>query len=1790
MDHFPSDLVTVIRHGSHLLNQLAEATYDLHEQVASWATVTLASAARALASAPRAADVQALAATVWEQVWPATAQRIAIPSLSRPSAALANALLSEGLVNSQSVPQIMTKIIMGLSSQAIAQPSESICELLFRALEILRMNRTGTNPAIGKSALGLVHRIWIPAFVYAQPLTSHDYELAAVQCSAVDFLPVLKALSGFSISQDPPLIVPRIVTARTATTKHLINKASTSRALKYMLFADVGDTRLRAKSGDTSTSSRRQPSADLNPLEEGHPASTLLLSLTNVLRVLHARMSTVEVDDKRGESRNKPRLGAAAFSALELKRTANAAVLGLLFSGATRQQGFRVQPDLAQMALDILEMTVVQASARRHVVTEKADILSGLMTLCIPDDLPAPCPMVSFPIARSLVVPGVLDTARNQQKRVSDTSLFKATFSAALDIPDVAPSLSALLHSLHELINSSISEAQLGDSLNAPAGHPDMDDLDFDEFGSERPVVGSNAQGHVLLDKILYGSVWYAFVTRLFGSVCMLDALKSSAGLASRKNTTSPALLLLKQPLDLSHVVILLPAANAADTHDLIHLNHDALAAFTDLVANQILSNYVYSRSPLAHQLALCLIRLGIRHMDFALQSRDLQLLTDWFLTKAHKRALSSWWVINDFADLLNDFLGQNELYDFWEPDNQCISKNDPAFVLMELMRHWDFRIRLHASTLMGVLFDQAANPTSDTEYEGGTFNAAMAKTSVNATLYERTLTSFAFFANSAIAAPMARVGAIASFLTVPYRMNGYGPYIKHFLVAIAYRLGFKDARDLFRAFNLYIVDELQSAGFEMISLEWELLGYHSAQEGIRDNMGMMGVAILMTSEEMGEPAYMLGQLCELADVPMDEYFDQTRPLLFTVVLGDWVFEASIGKQSKQAAWTQAVEFLRRAEMSFRPTQKKTETLICEVKDQIVAWLLRLTVIEQSAAMDDTDEVALTVARAGPGVAEFLKPFVEPYDDLPDTHPVPPPSRPQMSLSCLIDALLLMDSQVEGGIFTRSCCYHVINHLFTAIVDAKLTDRRVQLARVIPIFLGLYHTTLAETSLIFDTLLRRAALLLSDASLVPIIFPVTMNLWEIVAEHSDESCRIFRPETWLLSIVDAGFIVDGALKKTSRLMWSRAADYLTSLVAACCTKAPIVSDTALQVLFFWPDALAQAVLEQMQPKVPLSKYVRSMHTFPKLALNVQSLRHILDIIRDGHESAIQRFNTRGLWLLKRQLPQLRLGNARDLAQWGHFFTQILLVCGGYFVSPHADVWARLSSDRLQGNRLNCSAESGSGTTNLQSIMSPVLDTWLDHRSDTHERFFFGLRALVSELPKVEISGFQDNYIKDELGLLSAFPPNTRSKGEPLELKNVLDTCLESCQEEFSNWICTLTKGMSSSLIFTAPTSDFFARLVPLLDGRPELAEKLFAPLTLQILSDERKPQAGRSTPQSRSISAFFRAILAMDDIDGRIHALLVQCMLYLRVHDPARFALDVDYLILAQRALRGKLYSASLLFIELNRDRVSQAQVHRIHDLENELLHEIYRYIDDPDGFYSLPPLSGQSDDLLEVMRHEGRWQTAFEITAADHEVLQQTQLGGAPISSTAEPLHQLGFHSMASELLMTMQEADSPFGSQSAARPIRSESIKGDLRPYEIAWQASRWDIPAPRLATNHVTPGSGGCLYTALQCLHTLHSRSEVIPQVNEAQSTLLHGLASLPTEPSKALNATCIEMIGVGEVQRWLQLSRMHPLAMTSLSIMHHHLATEALDNMTSIEYVTLTPENLFQLLTLSIRTKT
>ncbi|KAJ5678082.1 uncharacterized protein N7477_003715 [Penicillium maclennaniae] len=180
------------------------------------------------------------------------------------------------------------------------------------------------------------------------------------------------------------------------------------------------------------------------------------------------------------------------------------------------------------------------------------------------------------------------------------------------------------------------------------------------------------------------------------------------------------------------------------------------------------------------------------------------------------------------------------------------------------------------------------------------------------------------------------------------------------------------------------------------------------------------------------------------------------------------------------------------------------------------------------------------------------------------------------------------------------------------------------------------------------------------------------------------------------------------------------------------------------------------------------------------------------------------------------------------------------------------------------------------------------------------------------------------------------------------------------------------RGVSLSLSSANLDDPVLGPLRKVLAVIPDLAVQMLP----YIVHDALLVESDKNGPIRQSVSNLFKRILSEANEETIAHAqLVISCILYLRnqpmreestIVDRDRW-LDIDYGEASSAAHRCGLQKTSLLFLEIEASRIvsgSRRSSVAKYEPPIELLHDIFKNIDDPDLFYGIQ----QSSSLITVM------------------------------------------------------------------------------------------------------------------------------------------------------------------------------------------------------------------------------
>ncbi|KDN53350.1 hypothetical protein K437DRAFT_241928 [Tilletiaria anomala UBC 951] len=1698
MEKHPEDATKALN--DDLAGEIAEASNDSDEEIASWATLTLA-----CATALQTNSNESSRWKIWPRIWSLITRRVALPHLSRASATLANAMLRCSLVDTATLPKDVSTIIFELSSQAITRPSEALCDLLSRSLEIIDANRASIDPAVVKGALALVQSLWIPSFA-SSPATSTAFD-ASVHCPAATMLHLLAQLGG--LQHCPNLTVGKPFLEGSACIRNLAANIEHRAMLRYVIFAELDEAKV-----PTSTS-KHQPiprETLFIPLDPNTPASRLSSSLASSIKVVLENFN-VRAMDMVGPS------VLSQYHSYQLRQFVEFAALVLLFRGLMHVNGFSTPSELFMKPLQTLQTVANECALRTRTVEEKHFILSPLVCLGLPAPISAARSAIVPPARRSGVRHEHFIQFTGPHRQLADQGV-QHFLRACFEIEDSMPDTCALSDALAQVIKVISPEVEMAKPDLLQGEDDSMEaDYEYDKQVKDVPI-----PGNVTLDVLLNGSIRYEITSFVFAIIAVMHAVRKQS---SSQNQRRPLHLILENGADLARVIMLLPAAVHATDSGLLSLDDMELQELLSITGEELLPKYQYSRDPVAHSITLKVIRIVIRHEKFAADSVGLRDMCRWFMIHSAKaKTFFVWETVSDIAELLYDFLTCSGLVDIWNPDGECVSNIEPTQIMQNLQGAADLRTRFHAATLLGALFNDLAITPGDeaVEQEQRLFPQLQNVAILDVTKFEGTLTTLLLFGNITVLSSLNRSDGLGSLLEIAMRRRDYSAHFASVMKCVASHLGFDSTMELYSTFAAQIVYSIHQLNQDTLAVPWEALGYRSQRAWATSNLPAIGLMLLELFEgEDGSGDFDV--FCKMARVEREMALDICRPSIAAFELGDSATRLRQGTTAVTAGavWDLAVTNLRQCEKS-GASAKVMHQRLKDAKDLVTAWLMRFAWLKDHTT---SDELLLEIATFGHNQAAALRKVSSPpSSSLSDVSELHEPPRPFHDPKALLNALSTLDHQA-GGIFDASSGYHILHHLFGFIFDAKLVNDQKRLLRGVIIYVSMCYNAVQKSQAILNLILRNCSSLLKEVDLIPLAATL-LNWAATTAKYSAARSRC-----WIVALARAGYAVASHLRSSDAeavRLGIQCRQWLQKL-ASNCLAVPATEKIVLWVLLFWPDIIAETLSLKVQA-LSLPQVMDALAQLPDLSISNSALTIILSKVRDADSADRAIFAEEGLWLLKQQAIS-RQREAQTQARFAHLLAQILVQSGGQYRMPFAPASTRFAQTIRRAKAWGLESPKGATTFSAEhTFLGLVLRFWHNLEDGNHQDLLLCLRSVMAHTASVDdfLEGM-DSSDAEELRLIAAFRSNSlnishRTLNESLEL------IPSSTSATYSVWIGAICEAICVSL--ATPTSAFgniYVQLVPLARRYTKLAEQMGPLLIRRVLQAD---EGACDEKDLRALYQFFNHVTKSAAADKRMHTFVVDCVLYLRQAEHkdsgVNLSLAIDYLALANRALDAGMFTAAAMFIEIHRESRSRQSLDPDAQLESSLLDQVYSNVDDPDSFYSIPT-SGSHAALLELMHHEGRWQFAFEIAAAYFEVDRQLE-SRTSVATMATPLHQLGFNAFATSLINTRD-----------AQP----SGQSNHIQYDMAWQSANWDLPAHG---DNADAGSGQTLYQALRAVTFAHDKSHAVEAVSLALRRQLQGFGRMASEPGKALSASCLELIGLSEVQSWLDKCKRSPMSMSAL----------------------------------------
>lgn len=327
-----------------------------------------------------------------------------------------------------------------------------------------------------------------------------------------------------------------------------------------------------------------------------------------------------------------------------------------------------------------------------------------------------------------------------------------------------------------------------------------------------------------------------------------------------------------------------------------------------------------------------------------------------------------------------------------------------------------------------------------------------------------------------------------------------------------------------------------------------------------------------------------------------------------------------------------------------------------------------------------------------------------------------------------------------------------------------------------------------------------------------------------------------------------------------------------------------------------------------------------------------------------------------------------------------------------------------------------------------------------------------------------------------------------------ELERCTNTPPDASELSVTDW----ARNIALFLCNAALTHPVIGSLRKILNVIPSLAVRLMPHIVHGVLLAEDDERG----IIRQTISESFKRVLCQVDENTVPHAQLVtSCILYLRNQpkpDESTIVerdkwLDINFGESSSAAYRCGLHKTSLLFLEIQASRVisgSRRSSVAKYEPPYELLHDVFKNIDDPDLFYGIQQSSSLST-VMERLEYEssGLKNLLFQSAQYDSEIQMSDT---ADSFGLLKALNATNLQGIANTML-------------SASGGAKHTSVSSDSM-LQAATSLQKWDIPVSPLDSS-----SSATVFRAFQSLNMSGSLAEVVGTIDECLLTTLDSLVN-------------------------------------------------------------------------------
>ncbi|KAG6821445.1 hypothetical protein H0H93_010169 [Arthromyces matolae] len=1625
----------------------------------------------------------------WDSIWTNCIRRANVPPVSRAACHAAYAILTHTRAYTQKsqpsqIPLASSRILFEIETltkeldvQGPPYPYDSVCTFLSSCLRVSNQDMHLYRMQLEEKVLTWLVDCWQVADFHSKSQSLHVIK---------DLLILLGGICGFSRAID---LGCRIPLPEGLIVDTLVDEARSKVIKDYILDAQLPQFEISSKNDGLLV----QPLATESQKTLVQPRSRERRITTFLLKTLERLLS--QWND------NLPR--ATAGSA---RHSLDMAITALCFESTLVINGMQSDRRLIQCACKVIGGITIVLPDSRWTVAERALISLGLGPLTLFENdydeeiawdalLP---PDQGSGIKSQLLgqLSGTCNTYSNGSIRLPRLNLLKILWQNT-DVQSTFQLVGAMMRKVLRVTLGFGQLASTAQTMEAP-------EQDFE------PIRTSTEHSLTSTDNIITDPLSVSFIMDVCVSFLAVGpALQSASGELTRDKELIDDITKCAEMRPEAFLSVL-PVLLDKCRRRFYYLDIKSLDGLLDEV-ERLLFLYPYSKSPRLQSAVIQLLEYTVETWASVKISMDdtlgkCRLLCHWLSKTVKDGNLRAWTVRDSFVRFIDHYLAQDPTQQAWgKPEDSLL----PSILLPIMGKDDDIRVRFRVAVSSARLFAFARH-TKPSQTTNEIYLNIMNNLTKDLENYEHMLTRVLSLGNTMIVASESRRGAYWHLLETCLYTQNYSAHVEAVLRGVSARLGLPEFNLLFENYASQLALSLLRVERDFLLFPPCLLGYHDRKECVSANFRSLAPVNIW----QGGGAIFENH-CKIVSIPVDDGFREC----FGNVVGYQITDYIDGS-SEEGGLMDMLKTIPLPSHDF-------DRCLTENIDGIISSILR------SLGDQEVSDIVRALEKNDPdgGSVHVFRLLVRHRNNSVETHL---PNLPAFPTETVLRALRWLCCQVPI-VNEMAVTYHIIHQLLADVHRSPFVNEQFRLVNSLCLWIATHPKNFADTTLLY-TLMHGTTSLLKQSDLSRSAQSILEWAFERYRENNQVHPRV--PDV-LLRVACIAYDFSSFSDPATSLLGNDLLDWIDSQALELRSPKDKLHEQVMTVLPAWPRQPSAHLSRHLQPIS--RKNISSILNDSRISSNKFRLVRRLRDHATMHKFNQDQLAKIGFWRLKECIPPSPKLQDVDVDA----FANLLYLSKGQLesfrhdpsgsASVRSDYWRTLATpegtiaqhgdlaqgpitlillDMLQGES---SSRSHSAYDTLRLVMAAHPPA-LKQPSEREKR------------PSESEKRLSESEV--ELKYLGTYQRSALSHTSCRLADLVTDRSYAESVNDFSRWVGDFTMLLSKVL---STSDNFYAQLLPILSLDTDFAEQVLPLLVQTVLFNEKSASESHETiaKAQNIISEFFTSVLSEELASIQCLRCVIAVVLHLRhfiqgqpsgkhgtTNDRSYDALaynkwlNIDFCLLARRSISCGAYTTALLFLEL----AAEEQVVPS-STSNEIFYEIYRHIDEPDGFYGISDVD-LYQNMIRRFHHEKQWDRAFKFHGA---ALEAGDTSGLSEEGLIQSFHSFGFDHLANDA----------FRAGSSSKGLKQKGLSHDIS-YKLAWRTESWDLPE---SMEHST---GASVYLALRAVHCERDENLIDQTIRQCLFGEMDRLRKLGSEDFREIRDVIQDLMCLHEIMKWRQKS--------------------------------------------------